>query len=70
MSTIQFNVPGMSCDHCVRAITSQVGRVAGVKSVQVALDSKVVTIGYDAEIPEQTIISAIHDAGFEEVARL
>ena len=41
MITERFQVPGVSCQHCVNAITSEVTAIPGVQQVQVALDSKV-----------------------------
>lgn len=56
-----LSVPDMSCDHCVAAITSEVGAVPGVESVDVDLATKTVTVvGGDT----QAIIAAIDEAGF------
>lgn len=63
MTTPQtWNVPDMSCQHCIDAITSEVGKVAGVTSVGVDLDTKVVSVvgGTDSDI-----IAAIDEAGFD-----
>ena len=43
-----YSVPGVSCEHCVRAVTEEVGQVAGVESVVVDLDSKRVTVSGEA----------------------
>ena len=42
--TATFSVPDVSCQHCVDAITAEVGAVEGVESVAVDLDAKVVTV--------------------------
>ena len=47
MTTITMKVPNISCGHCVHTIKSEVGELPGVKSVEAAMDSKLVTIGYD-----------------------
>ncbi len=57
-----FSVPGISCEHCVRAITGEVGAVAGVESVSVDLDAKTVTVGGGAEAD---IVAAIDEAGYD-----
>ena len=41
---IKLRVQGMTCDHCVRAITLAVSQVPGVRSVSVDLKSGEVTI--------------------------
>ena len=35
-TTATYNVSGMSCQHCVDAVTAEVGRLAGVEQVAVA----------------------------------
>ena len=57
-----FNVPDMSCQHCVDAITKEVGAVAGVESLDIDLESKLVTIvGGDSA----ALVDAIDEAGFD-----
>ena len=66
MSTTQFRVPDISCDHCVRAITSEVSAVANVAKVTVDIPSKLVTIDH-ANVPNTTLVAAINEAGFDTV---
>ncbi len=68
MKTEQFRVPGVSCQHCVHAVTSEVSKLAGVSNVQVNLDSKVVTVEHGDEVAPEAIVAAIKEAGYEEVA--
>ncbi len=68
MQTEQFVVPGVSCQHCVRAVTSEVSKVAGVSAVQVNLDTKVVTVEHGDTVAPEAIVAAIKEAGYEEVA--
>ncbi|MCW1969309.1 MAG: heavy-metal-associated domain-containing protein [Anaerolineae bacterium] len=42
--TKTFNVPNISCQHCVRSIKNEVGEVAGVTSVEADAASKMVTV--------------------------
>ena len=44
-----LNVNGMSCSHCVNAITSAVGGLDGVIDVVVDLGEKTVTVEYNSE---------------------
>jgi copper chaperone len=59
-----YSVPGVSCEHCVRAVTEEVGQVAGVESVVVDLDSKRVTVSGEA-IDDGAVRAAIDEAGYE-----
>lgn len=70
MSTEQFRVPDISCQHCVNAITKEVTALAGVERVQVDLDGKTVTVEHAPEVTTEQIVAAINEAGYDEVARL
>ena len=64
ISTVTLSVPGMSCGHCEAAVKSEVGRVSGVESVSVDLDSKdVVVTGHALDLG--AILAALDDAGYE-----
>lgn len=70
MITERFQVPEVSCQHCVSAITKEVSAIPGVQQVQVALDSKVVTVAHSEQVSAAAIVAAINEAGYEEVAQL
>jgi copper ion binding protein len=70
MITERFQVPGISCQHCVNAITKEVSAVPGVQKVNVALDSKLVTVEHAPEVSTGTIVAAINEAGYDEVAQV
>ena len=70
MTTEQFQVPGVSCQHCVNAITKEVSALPGVQRVQVALDTKTVTVEHADQVATEAIIAAINEAGYDEVTRL
>ena len=70
MITDQFRVPGVSCDHCVRAITQEVSTLPGVQQVVVNLDDKSVRVNHEGKVGVSELIEAIHEAGYDEVAVL
>ena len=47
MNTITVKVPNIFCAHCLHTIKTEVGELAGVKTVEPNLETKWVTIGYD-----------------------
>ncbi len=60
-----FKVPGISCGHCVSAITDQVAPLEGVTGIEVDLETKLVTVtGGDRD----AIIAAIDKAGYDVAA--
>ncbi len=63
MSEILLSVPDMSCDHCVRAISSEVAVVPGVETVDVQLAAKTVRVTGTAS--EDAIRAAVVEAGYQ-----
>ena len=64
MNEATYGVPGMSCGHCRAAITTEVTAVAGVDSVDVDLDAKLVRITGE-NLDDAALVAAIDDAGYE-----
>ena len=67
MATITLVVKGMSCMGCVKSVKGVLEGIAGVKSVNVDLESGKTIIEYDAPIDASVFEKAIDDAGFEVV---
>jgi copper ion binding protein len=65
--TLIYRVDGMSCEHCVVAVTSEVGDVAGVQAVDVDLETKLVRVSGGA-IDATAVVAAIDEAGYDAVA--
>ena len=65
MSTRTYSVDGMTCGHCVAAITGEVTKVPGVAGVDVSLDAKTVTVTGEAD--DDAVKSAIDEAGYTVV---
>jgi copper chaperone len=58
-------VSGMTCEHCVRAVSEEIGKIAGVRQVDVDLASGQVTIAAEP-LPEHSAVSAaVAEAGYE-----
>lgn len=64
MSEISYRVPDMSCGHCEQAVSRELQQVAGVESVDVDLDSKLVTVR-GRELDDASLRAAIDEAGYE-----
>lgn len=61
----EYTVTGMSCQHCVVAVTEQVGAVAGVTGVAVDLATGRVSITGDLPLDHAALRAAIDEAGYE-----
>ena len=64
MSEITYRVPAMSCGHCKSAVEAEVASVAGVESVDVDLETKLVTVR-GASLDDRALRVAIDEAGYE-----
>ena len=62
--TVAYRVPGMTCEHCKAAVTQELSAVAGVVSVAVDLDSKLVRVSGDS-LDDDALRAAIDEAGYE-----
>ena len=62
--TITYSVPGMTCDHCKNAVNGKLHSVAGVETVEVDLDTKLVTVSGES-LDDRALRAAIEEAGYE-----
>lgn len=63
-----FEVAGMSCQHCVDAVTAEVGRLPGVEQVTIDLPTGHVNVSSTGELDVDAVRAAIDDAGYDLVA--
>ena len=63
-TTSTYTVVGMTCDHCVRAVTDEVNRLDGVTAVDVDLASGRVVVTADAPIDDAAFAAAVDEAGY------
>jgi copper ion binding protein len=68
MTEATYSVSGMTCGHCVNAVETEVGKVAGVASVSVDLEAGRVTLTSDEPVDPAAVRAAIEEAGFEVTA--
>ncbi len=66
VQVVELRVTGMTCDHCVRAVTGAIGDAEGVNpdSVQVMLDAGEARFEGDG-FNIQQILEAIEEEGYE-----
>ena len=67
MSTTTYAVTGMTCEHCVAAVTQELSSVEGVTGVAVALvpgGTSEVTVTGPTEPSRDAVASAVAQAGY------
>ena len=67
MSTTSYGVTGMTCAHCVAAVSEEIGRIAGVSTVAIDLvvgGTSRVTVSSAGPLPVESVRDAIDEAGY------
>jgi copper chaperone CopZ len=60
-----YEVTGMTCDHCVSAVTAELSQLPGVREVSVDLPSNAVTVTSEAPLTIDEVRTAVDEAGYE-----
>ena len=63
----KYQVAGMTCGHCVSAVTSEIGSLPGVREVRVELATGAVTVASEAALARDAVAAAVDEAGYELV---
>ncbi|MHA3705176.1 heavy-metal-associated domain-containing protein [Jatrophihabitans sp. YIM 134969] len=66
MTTSTYPVTGMTCAHCVTAVTQELSAVEGVNLVEITLDpgaTSTVTVVSDSPLADEQVAAALDEAG-------
>ena len=66
MTSQTYQVTGMSCEHCVRAVTGELSGLDGVREVTVELVPggwSAVTVTSEEPLPRNAVAAALDEAG-------
>jgi len=66
MRETSYKVAGMTCGHCVMAVTQEVGEVPGVDHVEVDLDGGRLVVRGEG-VSEEAVRAAVDEAGYAVV---
>jgi copper chaperone len=64
-TTRTYQVAGMTCAHCVGAVTREVGALDAVTDVHVELTTGEVTVQSTRPLADAEIVAALDEAGYE-----
>jgi copper chaperone len=67
-TTTTYHVTGMTCSHCVGAVTEELGKIEGVTDVHVELvpgGTSSVAVKTTAPLDDAAVAEAIDEAGYE-----
>jgi copper chaperone CopZ len=63
-TTSTYTVTGMTCGHCVQAVTDEVSQIAGVEQVDVDLATGALTVVSSDPLPRTSVETAVDEAGY------
>lgn len=66
MTSVTYRVIGMTCEHCVHAVTTELTALDGVSDVSVLLSpggESAVTVTSSAPLPAEAVVAALDEAG-------
>ncbi len=61
----RIGIKGMSCGHCVAAVTKALEEIEGIRNVSVDLERAEATFDEDRPVSHETIRERIEKAGYE-----
>ena len=64
-TTTTYRVSGMTCGHCVSAVTAEVSELAGVTEVRVDLETGSVTVTSRSPLDDAAVRVAVEEAGYQ-----
>ena len=66
MTNATYHVTGMTCEHCVRAVSGELKHLDGVRDVEVVLvpgGESTVTVNSEEPLPAVLVAAALDEAG-------
>jgi copper chaperone CopZ len=64
MTTVKYNVPNISCGHCVNTIQMEVGELEGVTAVTASNETKTVEITFGSPATEDAIFALLTEINY------
>ncbi|GAA2469813.1 heavy-metal-associated domain-containing protein [Streptomyces thermolineatus] len=68
--TAVYNVTGMTCGHCEKAVTEEVSALPGVAEVKADAAGGTVTVVSENPLEEDAVRAAVDEAGYELTGRV
>lgn len=62
--TTTVKTPDITCGGCAGSIKNALGKMEGIKNVEVDVQTKMVSIEHSAHISRELITAKLHDIGF------
>ncbi|MTD15801.1 hypothetical protein GIS00_17845 [Nakamurella sp. YIM 132087] len=67
MTVATYTVTGMTCGHCVSAVTEEVSAIPGVSGVEIDLSTGAVVVTSEHDLERTAVAAAVDEAGYRLV---
>ena len=64
MTEVTFNIPNISCNHCVHTIQSELSDLDGVKSVEASAEKRQAKVKFEAPADEEKIKALLAEINY------
>ena len=64
MSTVKFNIPNITCNHCVHTIKMEVSDLEGVSSVEADAETKNTSVTFESPATEEQIVALLKEINY------
>lgn len=68
-ATAVFTVSGMSCGHCEKSVSEEIGALPGVTEVSADAKAGTVTVASERPLTDEDVRAAVDEAGYQLVGR-
>jgi len=63
-----YQITGMTCGHCVSAVTAEISALPGVRDVEIDLKAGTATVTSEPALTVDRVAAAVDEAGYELAA--
>lgn len=64
MEEILFNIPNISCQHCVMRIKQQLSQIEGVDEIEASVETQEVRVWFEAPATESQLLEALEEINY------
>ncbi|GAB3609244.1 heavy-metal-associated domain-containing protein [Humibacter ginsengiterrae] len=69
MTTAEYDVTGMTCEHCELSVREEVSEIPGVEDIRVSAQDGRLVVTSSATIDDDAVLNAVREAGYTAVRR-
>ncbi|MGN6425375.1 heavy metal-associated domain-containing protein [uncultured Leifsonia sp.] len=67
MTVSEYQVTGMTCEHCERSVREEVGQLPGVEDIRVSAKTGSLVVTSAAPLDDAAVLAAVDEAGYSAV---